>query len=560
MRRVGLIAAVLAILASALVYLPSLPGGYVYDDHRFVRLNPSVRLGEPLLRYFTDPATQTADDSYGGLYRPLRTLSFRVVALVTPGATGQRVVSLLIHLLNGLLLFLLLRRLPGKGHDLPALLGALAFLLHPLATESVAWISSRGDLLAMTGMLAGLLFHLSSRRGAGILSLCCFAAGLLSKESAVVFLLLLPVVDGYRFGLSGIRARLVSYLPFVLVLAGYLGVRLLVLGPGGFGQGSDPGRTGGELLASVLAGEAYYFTATLFPWWLTFELDLEASATLAVAGFAIVGGLLLLTWLLRRRARPVSLAILWFLAALVPVTVLQFAFPLKIEVANRFAYPALAGFGILVAFVASRHSLAPVVAGVLLAALVPQTVLRAEAWRSEEALWRDVLAAQPKHSRALYGLGVVELTAGHPGPAREHLLLAARRNPEDPKLAIYLGRACRELAARSPQGSARFQTAISEARSAYQAAVVAWSRGAAGDRALFRGAALEAAWLSMIAGDPDLAAKNAEIMLGADGALPRNGRTVRHLRELARFFEQVRRPELAAAVVGEAEWVSEGGG
>ncbi len=551
--------AVLLILSTGLVYLPSLTGGYVYDDHRFVRLNPAVNASAGLASYFTDPATQTADSSYGGLYRPIRTLSFRVVRRFFEGAPGQRIFSLLLHLANGFLLFLLLRQFLGRETGWPPILGALAFLLHPLATESVAWISSRGDLLAMTGILGGLLFHGSSRRGARLLSLLCFALGLLSKESAVVLPLLLVVVDGFSGGRALVRRRLVSYLPYLILLGLYVGLRLAVLDTGRFGQGEGLGLSGEGLLASMLAGEAYYVLATLFPWWLTFELDLAAGAAAATVGFFLVFTLLGLALLLRNSLRPVTLAILWFLAALLPVTVLQFVFPLKIEVANRFAYPALAAFSIVLAFASNGRRPAFALSVLVVASFIPMSVTRAGVWHDEGSLWRDVLKAQPENGRALYGQGVFELEGGDPGAARHHLLRAAGRYPGDPKLATYLGRACRELASREVPGSPEFLRYLTESRSAYQAAVVSWARGATADRAMFRAAALEASWLSFLAGDPDLAARNAKIMIKADGALAPSARTVRHLRELAGFLTQMRYPELAFALEWKADELQDRG-
>ncbi len=499
-----------------------------------------------LPRYFTEPDTQTVDDSFGGLYRPVRTLSFRAVALVSEGPRGQRIAGLLVHLTNGFLLWVLLRRLLGDGSAYPPLLGALAFLLHPLAAESVAWISSRGDLLAMTGILGGLVFHLASWRGARLMSLVLFAMGLLSKESAVVLLLLLVVVDGFRGGAGGVRAGIRSYVPYVVVLALYFTLRYLVLGVGHFGQGEGLGLTGAGLLASVMAGEAYYVAATLFPWWLSFELDLAATALPATLGFFVVCALLFLAIRLRNSARSITFAILWFLVALIPVTVLQFVLPLNIEVANRFAYPALAAFGILLAFAAARCRPAPQLALLVLAAFVPLSVARAAAFKDEAALWQDVLKAQPGHGRALYGLGFVELERRNFTAAREYLARAAGLDAADPKLAYFLGQACSELMAQSPVGSAGFRKHLAETRSAYRAALKLWVGGEKSDRGLFRSVALDAAWLAMIAGDPDLAAMNVEIMLIADGALRRSDRTVRHLEELSRFLERVRYPELAA--------------
>lgn len=92
--RTALVPALLALL----VFVPTLHGGFVYDDHRFLESNP--HLGDPsiLWRAFTDPSCQTADGTHAGLWRPLRTLLFALErAVFGGGAAGPHAVSVALH-------------------------------------------------------------------------------------------------------------------------------------------------------------------------------------------------------------------------------------------------------------------------------------------------------------------------------------------------------------------------------------------------------------------------------------------------------------------------------
>jgi hypothetical protein len=59
---------------------------------------------------------------------------------------GHHVSSLLLHLMNVVLLFALLRRLTGL--TVPSAIVAALFAVHPVHVESVAWISQRKDVLS----------------------------------------------------------------------------------------------------------------------------------------------------------------------------------------------------------------------------------------------------------------------------------------------------------------------------------------------------------------------------------------------------------------------------
>jgi hypothetical protein len=96
----------------------------------------------------------------GGNWHPVTWLSFMLDAtLFGPGPRGPHLVNLLLHTANGLLVFLLLRRmtqgrqkeecrLQNEGAVWRSAVVAALFALHPLRVESVAWVAERKDVLS----------------------------------------------------------------------------------------------------------------------------------------------------------------------------------------------------------------------------------------------------------------------------------------------------------------------------------------------------------------------------------------------------------------------------
>ena len=153
------------VVATVLAHVRCLGLGFVYDDHRFVEKNPSIAtLAEPW-RFFADPTTASAAQGVEpDVWQPLRTLHFAVDrALFRLDPAGFHLGNLVIHVLVAALvwrlLLVLLRGEVARGPwpagaaaeraaAVAAAAGALFFALHPVTVEAVAWVSSRGDLLA----------------------------------------------------------------------------------------------------------------------------------------------------------------------------------------------------------------------------------------------------------------------------------------------------------------------------------------------------------------------------------------------------------------------------
>lgn len=205
----------LALALTAVVYIPSLTGGYVFDDFPNIVDNREVHL--TTLNW---PALHAAllGSPSEVLVRPLAMLSFALNWYVAGGDPhSMKLVNLGIHLLNGLLLFGLLRAMarwlaPDERAraDLLAAAVAGAWLLAPINFTAVAYIVQRMESLCHTFVFGGLWLYVAARgrMRAGRRGLAAAAAALvigtlcggLAKESAALLPLYAFIVEWVLVG------------------------------------------------------------------------------------------------------------------------------------------------------------------------------------------------------------------------------------------------------------------------------------------------------------------------------------------------------------------------
>ncbi|MBK7855240.1 MAG: glycosyltransferase family 39 protein [Bacteroidetes bacterium] len=105
-------------------------------------------------------------------------------------------------------------------NNTPALIGALLFALHPLASEPVCWVSGRKDVLFALFFLASLLSYLKFTETKSKLlyaiSLVLFIASMLSKPMAATFPLVLVLFDRYLNRHINFKT-IIEKIPFAIV-------------------------------------------------------------------------------------------------------------------------------------------------------------------------------------------------------------------------------------------------------------------------------------------------------------------------------------------------------
>jgi len=211
---------VIIIVLTALLYYRATGYDFInWDDPDYVTNNAMVRLfgADRLGDIFSTPVA--------GNYHPLTIISLGLDQALSGGKTAFpfHLENILLHILNSVLVYVLLRRL-FSGFGWWPLLGSLVFALHPMHIESVAWISERKDVLYTAFFLGGMLTYsryleekVSLWYG---LTLLLFIFSVLSKPAAVIFPLVLLLMDyGYKPASFSKKSALGKW-PFFLIALG----------------------------------------------------------------------------------------------------------------------------------------------------------------------------------------------------------------------------------------------------------------------------------------------------------------------------------------------------
>ncbi len=424
----------LLVLAVLLAYYPSLSAGYNSVDD--LKMISGIEQSGPLdlQRLFV------RSGSY--YYRPLTILSYTLDRDLWGSIPSfMHLENILLHLVCVWLVFAMTRRLlplwGAKGQG-PALFAALFFALHPIATESVSWISGRTDpLMAVFLLLAVWLTllalssgrHLTALAGGVALLLACLA-----KEVAV-FLLpgllwLIVVYPGPKAWQDRLRRRCWTLFMPTAGIVGYFALRHLAIARDSGISTALKGVTGGDydLLNKVrVAFKVYgfYFKKLLVPWPLNFGI-IEISGWYVLAGIILATLLLYLLW----RADVVGAFGLMAFCVLSPALLVVFGNMTWTPLAERYLYTSAALFAPLTAYMALRlQSLVAVshrrrldlALTALLLVFFATTLHRSWIWQDNLRLYQDTVAKSPGLSAAKTELASALLRKGRTTEAEEVL-------------------------------------------------------------------------------------------------------------------------------------------
>jgi len=168
---------------------------YTWDDNLYVSENPDIRL----LNWVSVKTLFTS--FYVGNYQPLTMLLYALEYKLGSGSASLfHFTSILLHLFNTCLVFVLIRKISPSG-AVTALITAAFFAVHPLHVESVAWISERKDVLYSFFFLLSLIQYVTYRSSGKqkhlYFALVFFLLSCLSKSAAVVLPVLFLLFDYY---------------------------------------------------------------------------------------------------------------------------------------------------------------------------------------------------------------------------------------------------------------------------------------------------------------------------------------------------------------------------
>ena len=416
-----MLGAVLVAVVTFGVYLPALQNDFVFwDDDGMVVYNPAVRgLGPSQLAYaFTA--------TWFGHYHPLTWLSFGLDFTVWGlNPRGYHLTNVVLHARGSAALFLLSRRLlqaargeAGLATDVAAAVAALAYALHPLRVEAVAWVTARRDVLSGLFFFVTLLAYVRAaealetgekaayrRRIAA--ALAAYVAALLSKSITMTLPVVLVILDWYPLRRRLREGRLwIEKVPFaVLGLAAAVTAVWAVTAE----EFTDEGPA--QRVAMAAYSSAFYLWKTAFPTGLSpiYELPIHLDPFEArfIGSAALTVAITVMAVVLRRRAPWLAAAWAYYVVTILPVSGLTHAGRQLVYL--RYSYLPGAAWAVLiggaVAAVISTWRAARLRTAVF-AAVCATTIVglgvwaqlarrEVRVWRDSETLWRRAIVVDP---------------------------------------------------------------------------------------------------------------------------------------------------------------------
>jgi tetratricopeptide (TPR) repeat protein len=460
----------LAILFTIVAYARSVHGPLVFDDTyvidvgRFNKVLHSFHLGS----------------------RSLSELSFALNSMISGmSPAGFRVINIAIHILTALSAFGLTHftlntpymkeRFGGYSGTVSAAVAVL-FLLHPLQTGAVNYITQRMVIMASMFSFLGLLMYAKAALKTGgksfpyyFLSACFFFFAIFSKENAVMVLFMVPLYDLVflsSFRWKEFRKRFIPFAvlatALVIATARALSVQAfvqnimtLVSNPhrpmGSYGwSGVDLQWTPSEYILTELRVVSRYIVLMFFPAPSMMAFDYSNAYPVSKGLFHPLStflSLLFLVSLLSLALRYIkkfplaAFGILWYLVTISLESFIALGldpyfehrnylpgFGLFLAVASLIVYVGPSRTGEPLSVAGRRRSFGrseAIIAGILVVLSIA-TYVRNGVWTSEELLWKDALKKSPHNPRAFISLGTLSMNEKRFQEAEDYLRRAGQ--------------------------------------------------------------------------------------------------------------------------------------
>ncbi len=449
--RWGVIAHLAIIFVAVFIcYANTLNHNFVYDDKDEMLENPIIHSLRNVPRFFTT--------STYGYYRPLRTLVWAIdYAFWKEKPSGYHMTNLILYVFACWSLYWFLVLL-FQNHA-QALITSLLFLTHPIHTESIAWISGRGDPLAATFLFLSLCCtirwaHNSPARGRSkgfglwAVAMILFVFSVLSKESGITLPIILIALTACSHREQPlVRRRLLwsatasGVILLLLILLRFHVLRSLTPS----NSPINDSRWNNVLFAAM----AFWRYVGLMAVPVNLSADYPAAESLILNGSSVVSAILghiavttLVAVLIVKRRTGACFAIVWIYATYLPVSNLV---PLNQSFSEKYMFLPVLGMCILLGTLwtlplpKTQTRTLRIFLGVLLIFYTVATIQRNKVWKDEVTLWTRTLSDQPESGLAAYNLACEYDRLGQSEKAIQYYLRAISLRPEDARQYQNLG-------------------------------------------------------------------------------------------------------------------------
>ena len=465
---------ILLVIVGFALYANTFSNRMFWDDNESILNNQFIKNWQYFPKYFSENIIAGAG-LLSNYWRPVLLMVFSLEwHLWGDWSVGYHFVNMSFHIIDALLLFLILFYI-FRNRGL-AFFTALIFLVHPLQTEAVTYVSGLGDSLSVFFILLGILFYLKNKTYFS--SLIMYVLALMSKETAIVmpvfiFLADFLILDQQQISLKEKLKKIAKKIWPFFVLAGiYILLRATVLNfVNTFNLYNE---------ANVFTSHFYVRLFTFFRVLLVylgllfwpFNLHMERSVAIATSldscsvifGGLIFLGLLILAFLKFKKFPILSFGIFWFFIGLAPVS--NLLIPISGLIYEHWLYLPLVGIFLILIWLgmmgAKKYNLKKILLGILIIFLIFLSVLtikRNRDWHDQITFYNQTLKYAPASYRVINNLGMAYADEGEQNQAEEMYKRAINLDPSNPVAYHNLGNTYREMG-KKDLAIENFQTAI----------------------------------------------------------------------------------------------------
>lgn len=375
----------------------------MWDDPNYVLENPYLKINswKDVVELFFVPNVQAN-------YHPITLLSLAIdYSIDGPNPTVFHTTNLFFHLANAILVYIFVFRLFKEKKV--AFFASLLFAIHPMHVESFAWVSERKDVIYVFFFLIALLQYLSyQKRGNRFNYLAClffFLLSVLSKGMAVVFPIILLLVDFLRFRKFNIKV-LLEKIPFFILSLIFGIIVIKVQGSSGAISNIADSPFIQTFLVPIYGLFSYLFKfilplnlSALHPYQMILDGKIPNNIAMAALPLLVLTAVIVKKF---RRNRPVVFGFLFFIAAIFPV--LQFMSVGSAIISERYTYLSYIGlfisFGLILNDIYLKQKPnskigLKIMLVIYIGFLCFQTNSRVKVWNDDESLWSDVIETYP---------------------------------------------------------------------------------------------------------------------------------------------------------------------
>lgn len=436
------------IVFGVFAYSNSLSGKFIWDDIFLIKNNTFIKDLSHLPRIFKSDIGSGGRSEFG-FYRPFQVLTYMIdYSFWRLKPSGYHLTNILLHIFVALSVYWLINIL--FCNNLVALFTSAIFVVHPIHTEAVSYISGRADSLALLFMLLCFIFYIKQIDLSSVkiyfFILLSYTLALLSRENSLILPVLLMLYH-YTFKKKIRRREFFSILGLAFF---YILLRVTVLRHLLFNVQCSTNLL--QRIPGLFVAIASYIKLLFLP----LDLHMEYGKTLfnfndskAIFGIIILLSLLIYMVRIRNRNKLIFFALGWFFITLLPQSNL---YPVNAYMAEHWLYMPSIGFflvlnsGLVYLYTERKLKIfAIVIAIIFLSFYSYLTIKQNNYWKEPIVFYEKMLEYAPNSFKLLNNLGSVYRIIGKYDDAIVLYKKAIENNPNYANAYNNLGLTYKEI-------------------------------------------------------------------------------------------------------------------